>query len=78
MNLQVSDLINFQTRRWHRETLEELFISADVSLLLFNQPVISEKDSSVWRFNHSGVYSVRSGYDISFSDHHKDLIQTVT
>lgn len=75
VNLQVADLIDFESRRWNKSKLEELFISADVRLLMKNQPVVSAPDTSVWRLNHSGAYTVRSGYALSFSNHHSELIQ---
>lgn len=45
VNLKVSDLIDFPKRRWKTSILEDLFVPADVQILLSNQPVVSERDS---------------------------------
>ncbi|XP_013705040.1 uncharacterized protein LOC106408899 [Brassica napus] len=78
VNLGVSELIDYQKRRWNHERLGELFISGDVNILMLNQPAISEKDSWVWRFNKSGAYSVCSGYEVAFSNLHQELIKIQT
>lgn len=74
VNLQVSDLIDQQRRRWNFRKLEEIFIPSDVRMLMMNQPVVSEPDSWVWRFSSSGAYSVTSGYDQAFAHQYKDLL----
>lgn len=58
--------------------LEDLFSPGDVNILLINQPVVSEKDVWVWRFNQSGAYSVRSGYEIAFLGFHHEQLSTNT
>lgn len=65
-NLQVSSLINTQTRRWSRSRLHELFVPADIKVLMRNQPVVSEPDSSFWKHTPNGIYSVKTGYDLAF------------
>lgn len=40
-----------------------------------NQPVISEHDSWVWRHTRSGLYSVKSGYELAFSMKNAELIR---
>ena len=40
-----------------------------------NQPVISEHDSWVWRHTRSGLYSVKSGYELAFTMKNAELIR---
>lgn len=74
VNLKVPDLIDPQIRRWDRNKLEELFVPGDIEILCQNQPVVSDKDSWVWKRMRSGVYSVKTGYDLAFSIKNKLLI----
>ncbi|XP_018474039.1 uncharacterized protein LOC108845308 [Raphanus sativus] len=74
-NLRVSDLIDYPKRRWDRQKLEELFIYADVNVLMMNQPAVNDRDSWAWRLNKSGAYSVSSGYKVAFSALHQELIK---
>ncbi|WZZ16513.1 hypothetical protein YC2023_109602 [Brassica napus] len=70
----VSDLINPQTRRWDTIKLNELFVPADIAILLRNQPVVSDDDSWLWKHTRNGLYSVRTGYDLAFSVKNKAII----
>ena len=74
VNLMVSDLINPQTRRWDTIKLNELFVPADIAILLRNQPVVSDDDSWLWKHTRNGLYSVRTGYDLAFSVKNKAII----
>ena len=75
VELQVSELINYHTRRWSRRKLSELFVPRDMMILEKNQPVISEHDSWVWRHTKSGLYSVKSGYELAFTMKNVELIR---
>ncbi|KAG2299870.1 hypothetical protein Bca52824_036342 [Brassica carinata] len=55
--------------------LEELFVPTDVQTLLQNQPLVSDHDSWVWKYNRSGVYTVKTGYDLVFSLNKKELLR---
>lgn len=78
VNLMVSDVIDFHKRRWNKHKLEDLFVPSDVQLLLRNQPTVSARDSWVWKYNRSGVYSVKTGYDLAFCVNKKELLQCHT
>ena len=44
VNLRVRELIDFQSRRWNTQALEEVFVLSDIQILLKNQPVTSKED----------------------------------
>lgn len=67
VNLRVSDLIDFRRRKWNTQLLQELFVPGDVQLLLQNQPVTSVKDSWVWKHQCTGIYTVKTGYELAMS-----------
>lgn len=71
VNLLVSELIDYRRRRWNRRRLEEIFVPDDVRTLVKNQPAVSEQDSWVWKHNRSGVYSVKTGYELAMSENKK-------
>ena len=74
VNLMVSDLINPQTRRWDTIKINELFVPADIAILLQNQPVVSDDDSWLWKYTRNGLYKVKTGYDLSFSVKNEAII----
>lgn len=74
VNLKVADVINHQTGRWDERIMEEIFVPGDIAILRRNQPMSLEKDSWVWRHTRSGLYSVKTGYDLAFQNLHKVLI----
>ena len=75
INLKVSDLIDLQTRRWDESLMREIFVPGDIDILRKNQPVISDKDSWIWKPTRSGVYSVKTGYDLAFSLRNQELLE---
>ena len=42
--------------------LAQIFVSADVEIIMKNQPVVNKEDFVSWRFNKSGQISVKSAY----------------
>ncbi|KAG2306143.1 hypothetical protein Bca52824_025891 [Brassica carinata] len=55
--------------------LEKLFVPIDVQTLMQNQPSVYDHDSWVWKYNRSGIYTVKTGYDLAFSLNKKELIR---
>lgn len=73
-NLHVSAVIDFRSRRWSEQKLNELFVPRDIRILRRNQPVVSERDSWIWRHSRNGVYSVKTGYELAFARNKNELI----
>jgi len=44
VNLRARELIDFQSRRWNLQALEEVFVPSDIQILIKNQPVVSKED----------------------------------
>lgn len=74
VNLKVSDLIDFTKRMWDTQKLQDLFAPSDVQILMRNQPTVSARDSWVWQHTRSGVYTVKTGYELAFSVNKKELL----
>ncbi|XP_018463709.1 uncharacterized protein LOC108834892 [Raphanus sativus] len=74
-NLKVSDVIDFPKRRWNKTLLDELFVPSDVQILLRNQPSVFDRDSWVWKSTPSGLYTVKTGYELAFSVNKKELLR---
>ncbi|XP_013623801.1 PREDICTED: uncharacterized protein LOC106329670 [Brassica oleracea var. oleracea] len=62
VNLMASSLIDPVTKRWNVLHLSEIFVPGDVQLLLQNQPVADRADFFSWKFNKSGLCTVKSAY----------------
>lgn len=62
VNLRAADLINVESSRWDVSKLAEIFVLADVEIIMKNQPVVNKEDFVSWRFNKSGQISVKSAY----------------
>ena len=62
VNLMASSLIDPVTKRWNVLHLSEIFVPGDVQLLLQNQPVADRPDFFSWKFNKSGLFTVKSAY----------------
>lgn len=75
LDLKVSELIDYQNRRWNNEKLEELFYMADTTSILLSQPVVGKDDFWVWLHNKSSDYSVKSGYWQAFYERKSILLQ---
>ncbi|KAF2577423.1 hypothetical protein F2Q68_00006128, partial [Brassica cretica] len=49
VNLRAVDLINVESRRWDVSKLAEIFVPADVEIIMKNQPVVNKEDFVSWR-----------------------------
>lgn len=78
VNLKVSDVIDFPKRRWNKSMLDELFVPSDVQILLRNQPSVFHRDFWMWKFTPTGLYTVKTGYELAFSVNKKELLQSLT
>ena len=61
LELKVSDLIDFQNKRWYLDKLHELFFEENVTRILESKTLFDYEDYWVWLHNRNGCYSVRSG-----------------
>lgn len=68
--LTVADLFISQTRFWNVGLLRNLVSNEDTNRIL-NTPIFesNQHDRRVWKSETNGIYSVRSGYRISLSQH---------
>ncbi|XP_010512944.1 PREDICTED: uncharacterized protein LOC104788863 [Camelina sativa] len=65
-NFYVNHLIDFDTKTWKLEALNELVDPSDIPLITSIQLSKSFKvDDYVWSYTKSGQYSVRSGYALA-------------
>ncbi|KAG7571744.1 Ribonuclease H domain [Arabidopsis suecica] len=78
LSLKVKDLIDFDSRRWNRELLDDLFYPVDVEIIIKKNPVVNMEDFWVWLHSKSGEYSVKTGYWLAFRDNKSDLIRNAT
>ena len=67
VNLMVSDLIDSSSRNWNLAVLNDLFVPGDVSIITAKLPAVDREDFWVWRFNHSGNFTVKSAYWLATS-----------
>ena len=53
---------------WDSELIQELFLQDDVDLIL-SLPVghSNSEDCLIWNFEKTGIYSIRSGYQIAYN-----------
>ncbi|CAA7022569.1 unnamed protein product [Microthlaspi erraticum] len=66
--LLVYHLINQETKEWKLETLRQLFTEEDVRWIQGIRPSrVPTTDRLVWAYTKSGVYTVKSGYDLAMS-----------
>lgn len=75
LNLMVSDLIDNRRRKWNTRRLADIIVPDDVRIIERNQPAVSEQDSWVWRYQQSGVYSVKTGYELAMSQNMTSVIR---
>ncbi|XP_024010239.1 LOW QUALITY PROTEIN: uncharacterized protein LOC112085271 [Eutrema salsugineum] len=61
--LYVNTLIDFETKRWKLDRLQELFPPEEITLILGLRPSqVFSRDGYSWIFTKSGNYTVKSGY----------------
>ncbi|KAL4354441.1 hypothetical protein GQ457_06G018800 [Hibiscus cannabinus] len=72
----VADLIDHSSRRWKRDIIENLF-DEDQASRICNIPLSITRlnDEIVWRYDGSGIYSVKSGYKLLRTDHEDEYMQ---
>lgn len=71
--LKVSNLINPTIRSWDIDHLKEFVNPLDIPLLLCLQLSRSLRDDGYcWNFSKSGKYSVKSGYNLAFSEFNEE------
>ncbi|XP_009129274.1 uncharacterized protein LOC103854117 [Brassica rapa] len=68
VNLRASALIDLSTRKWNEGALNEVFVPSDIEYLLRNQPVVSKEDFKVWNLTRSDQFSMKSAYQLAFSE----------
>ncbi|XP_023644490.1 uncharacterized protein LOC111832411 [Capsella rubella] len=62
-HLYVNHLIDFNTKEWKRDMLQELIDPADIPLITGLRPSRQfQVDDFIWVYNKSGLYTVKSGY----------------
>lgn len=66
VNLMADSLIDPSPRRWNMNALNDLFVLGDVKMICRHQPVVWKEDFHLWKFNKSGLISVKSAYWLAF------------
>ncbi|KAG2312974.1 hypothetical protein Bca52824_024531 [Brassica carinata] len=67
-SLRVVDLLDPATRKWNLERLRELVNSGDITLIRSLRPTTTPRAPSyLWNLTKSGVYSVKSGYELAMA-----------
>ena len=72
ITLSVSDLIIPSSGLWNVQMLRNLFHRDDVTRILDTRPLLRSCDSYCWASNRTGVYSVKSGYELIYWLENKD------
>lgn len=68
-SLRVAELFDPTTREWKLELLHELFTPEDIPLIQGLRPTRAPRPSNYcWNLTKSGVYSVKSGYNLAMSN----------
>ncbi|XP_062102876.1 uncharacterized protein LOC133813856 [Humulus lupulus] len=62
VNTNVSQLMITGQNQWDKDILQDLFIARDVDLISSIPINEEETDSWYWRFEHRGIYTVKSAY----------------
>lgn len=62
INLRASSLIDIDTKRWNVQRISDVFVKGDVEILMRNQPVTDKSDFFSWKFNKSGLITVKAVY----------------
>lgn len=75
LKLRVKDLIDFFSKSWKLDVLDDLFFQRDVDLIKQIKPVVSSPDFWCWIHKNSGDYSVRSGYWLSNQIYRQELLR---
>lgn len=70
----VGSLIDHSSRSWNRSKLDDLFFQRDSNLILKIKPVTDSADFWSWEHNHSGDYSVKSGYWLACEYYNKETL----
>ena len=73
ITLKVSQLIDPVSKNWNLNMLRDLFPWKDAQLILNQRPMLSKEDAYCWSGTNHGLYTVKSGYDLSSSQNHKEM-----
>ena len=71
IKLKVSQLIDPVSRNWNLNMLRDLFPWKDIQLIRDTRPMISREDSYCWSATNHGLYTVKSGYELSCRQVHQ-------
>ena len=71
IKLKVSQLIDPVSRNWNLYMLRDLFPWKDIQLIRDTRPMISREDSYCWSATNHGLYTVKSGYELSCRQVHQ-------
>lgn len=75
IELMVDHLIDPHTRNWKWHRLKELFPPSEIQLISRQRPIPSHEDSFCWSRTNNGLYSVKSGYELSSRKTHQSLFK---
>ncbi|KAG7556816.1 Zinc knuckle CX2CX4HX4C [Arabidopsis suecica] len=75
INLTVQSLIDSDTRNWNWDRLKELFPLEEIEIISRQRPAVSQKDSFCWSKTRHGLYTVKSGYELSSRKVHHNLFK---
>ncbi|KAG7549361.1 Reverse transcriptase domain [Arabidopsis thaliana x Arabidopsis arenosa] len=75
ISMKVKSLIDPYTRNWKWNRLKELFPPKEIQIISKQRPLPSRIDSFCWSGNNNGIYSVKSGYELSSRKAHPSLFK---
>jgi len=73
ISLKVKSLIDPHMRNWYWSRVKKLFPLEEIQIISQQRPMPSKEDSFCWSGTKNGLYSVKSGYDLSSRKAHRNL-----